>query len=39
MDRAPLILHQKAGGSRRPATSETVAAREHYVYQEGSYGI
>ncbi len=29
-------LHQKAGGSRRPATHETVDAREHYVYQEGA---
>ncbi len=29
-------LHQKAGGSRRPPTAETVAAREHYVYQEGA---
>ncbi len=29
-------LHMKAGGSRRPATPETLAAREHYVYQEGS---
>lgn len=29
-------LHMKAGGSRRPASLETVAAREHYVYQEGS---
>lgn len=28
-------LHMKAGGSRKPATPETVAAREHYVYQEG----
>lgn len=28
-------LHQKAGGSARPATHETVEAREHYVYQEG----
>lgn len=28
-------LHQKAGGSRRPATHQTVDAREHYVYQEG----
>lgn len=28
-------LHQKAGGSRRPATIETVTAKEHYVYQEG----
>jgi 3-oxoacyl-[acyl-carrier-protein] synthase-3 len=26
----------KAGGSRRPATAETLARREHYVYQEGS---
>ena len=29
-------LHQKAGGSARPATHETVDAREHYVYQEGA---
>ncbi|EMS35407.1 3-oxoacyl-[acyl-carrier-protein] synthase, KASIII [Mariniradius saccharolyticus AK6] len=29
-------LHMKAGGSRKPATEETVAAREHYAYQEGS---
>lgn len=29
-------LHMKAGGSRRPASFETVAAGEHYVYQEGS---
>lgn len=29
-------LHQKAGGSRRPPTLETVQAREHYVYQEGA---
>lgn len=29
------FLHQKAGGSERPPTAETVAAREHYVYQEG----
>lgn len=28
-------LHQKAGGSCKPATHETVDAREHYVYQEG----
>jgi 3-oxoacyl-[acyl-carrier-protein] synthase-3 len=28
-------LHQKAGGSMRPATHETVDAREHYIYQEG----
>jgi 3-oxoacyl-[acyl-carrier-protein] synthase-3 len=30
------FLHMKAGGSRRPASFETVSAREHYVYQEGS---
>ena len=29
-------LHQKAGGSTRPASHETVDAREHYVYQEGA---
>ena len=29
-------LHQKAGGSNRPATHQTVDAREHYVYQEGA---
>ncbi len=29
------FLHQKAGGSVKPATTETVLAREHYVYQEG----
>ncbi len=29
-------LHMKAGGSRRPATLETVQAKEHYVFQEGS---
>ena len=28
-------LNQKAGGSLHPATAETVAKREHYVYQEG----
>jgi 3-oxoacyl-[acyl-carrier-protein] synthase III len=28
-------LHQKAGGSAKPSSAETVAAREHYVYQEG----
>ncbi|RYE18119.1 MAG: ketoacyl-ACP synthase III, partial [Sphingobacteriales bacterium] len=28
-------LHMKAGGSAKPATPETVAAREHFVYQEG----
>lgn len=29
------FLHMKAGGSLRPASIETVTAREHYVYQEG----
>lgn len=29
------FLHQKAGGSVRPATIETVTNREHFVYQEG----
>ena len=29
-------LHQKAGGSRMPATAETVAKRLHYVHQEGA---
>jgi 3-oxoacyl-[acyl-carrier-protein] synthase III len=28
-------LHQKAGGSRKPPSYETIDAREHYVYQEG----
>jgi 3-oxoacyl-[acyl-carrier-protein] synthase-3 len=28
-------LHMKAGGSVRPATAETVANREHYVFQDG----
>jgi len=28
-------LHQKAGGSVRPASHATVDAREHFVYQEG----
>jgi 3-oxoacyl-[acyl-carrier-protein] synthase-3 len=28
-------LHQKAGGSLRPASMETVAAKEHYIYQDG----
>jgi len=30
------FLHMKAGGSRRPASLETVKAREHYVYQAGA---
>jgi 3-oxoacyl-[acyl-carrier-protein] synthase-3 len=28
-------LHMKAGGSLRPASIETVTAREHFAYQEG----
>jgi 3-oxoacyl-[acyl-carrier-protein] synthase-3 len=28
-------LHQKAGGSIRPATERTVEHKEHFVYQEG----
>lgn len=30
-----VYLHQKAGGSVKPATMETVMNKEHYVYQEG----
>ena len=30
------FLHIKAGGSRNPATIDTVKARQHYVYQEGA---
>ncbi|MEN9346609.1 MAG: beta-ketoacyl-ACP synthase III [Flavobacteriales bacterium] len=30
-----IYLHQKAGGSVKPASAETVAAREHYVFQDG----
>jgi 3-oxoacyl-[acyl-carrier-protein] synthase-3 len=30
------FLHQKAGGSRRPPTAETVANHEHFIYQEGA---
>lgn len=29
------FLHMKAGGSLRPSTIETVAAKQHYIYQEG----
>ncbi len=29
------FLHMKAGGSVRPASHETVDAKEHYIYQEG----
>ncbi len=28
-------LHQKAGGSVKPASIETVMAKEHFIYQEG----
>jgi len=30
------FLHMKAGGSMRPATIETVQAREHFAYQDGA---
>jgi 3-oxoacyl-[acyl-carrier-protein] synthase-3 len=30
-----VFLHQKAGGSVKPASLETVMNKEHYVYQEG----
>lgn len=29
-------LHMKAGGSRLPASQDTVNSRQHYVYQEGA---
>jgi len=29
------FLHQKAGGSVKPASHETIEQREHFVYQEG----
>jgi len=28
-------LHMKAGGSVKPASHDTIDAREHYIYQEG----
>lgn len=28
-------LHQKAGGSLKPASHETIDAKEHFIYQEG----
>lgn len=28
-------LHMKAGGSMKPASMETIAAKEHFIYQEG----
>jgi 3-oxoacyl-[acyl-carrier-protein] synthase-3 len=30
------FLHQKAGGSRRPPSAETIANKEHFIYQEGA---
>ncbi|UEG48490.1 ketoacyl-ACP synthase III [Ferruginibacter lapsinanis] len=29
------FLHMKAGGSLKPASIETVTAKEHYIFQEG----
>jgi 3-oxoacyl-[acyl-carrier-protein] synthase-3 len=29
------FLHMKAGGSLKPASAETVAAKEHYIFQDG----
>src|SRR5882757_5765130 len=29
------VLHMKAGGSLRPSSYETVANKEHFIYQEG----
>jgi 3-oxoacyl-[acyl-carrier-protein] synthase III len=29
------FLHMKAGGSLKPASIDTVMAKEHYIYQEG----
>jgi 3-oxoacyl-[acyl-carrier-protein] synthase-3 len=29
-------LHMKAGGSRMPASTQTLDARQHFVYQEGA---
>jgi 3-oxoacyl-[acyl-carrier-protein] synthase III len=31
-----VYLHMKAGGSRMPASKDTVEKRQHFVYQEGS---
>jgi 3-oxoacyl-[acyl-carrier-protein] synthase III len=33
--RGRVYLHQKAGGSVKPASLETVQNKEHFVYQEG----
>lgn len=32
-----VYLHQKAGGSVKPPTHETIDNREHYIYQEGRH--
>ena len=29
------FLHMKAGGSLKPASAETIAAKEHFVFQDG----
>jgi 3-oxoacyl-[acyl-carrier-protein] synthase-3 len=29
------FLHMKAGGSLKPASAETVAAKEHFIFQDG----
>ncbi|WP_339044131.1 beta-ketoacyl-ACP synthase III [Cardinium endosymbiont of Tipula unca] len=29
------LLHQKAGGSKLPASHETIDAQQHYIYQDG----
>ena len=30
------LLHMKAGGSLRPASVETILAKEHFIHQEGT---
>lgn len=32
-----IYLHQKAGGSLKPSSHETVDAKEHFVYQSGQH--
>jgi 3-oxoacyl-[acyl-carrier-protein] synthase-3 len=32
-----VFLHQKAGGSVKPASHKTVDAKEHFIYQEGQH--
>jgi 3-oxoacyl-[acyl-carrier-protein] synthase-3 len=32
-----VYLHQKAGGSVKPPTHETIDNREHYIYQDGRH--